>query len=47
MIKSRDPKPTIPAIKANYLATETDRQCMVDGLKLARRLAQSEALRNR
>ena len=33
-----------PAIRANYLATETDRQCMIDGLKLARQLAESEAL---
>ncbi len=43
MIKSRDPKEH-PAIQANYLATDTDRQCMVDGLKLARKLAESEAL---
>jgi len=43
MIKSRDPKEH-PAIHANYLATETDRQCIVDGLKLARKLAGSEAL---
>lgn len=43
MIKSRDPKDH-PAIRANYLATDTDRQCMIDGLKLARRLAESEAL---
>ncbi len=33
-----------PAIAANYLATETDRRCIVDGLKLARRLSQTEAL---
>ena len=43
MIKSRDPKDH-PAICANYLTTETDRQCMIDGLKLARQLAKSEAL---
>ena len=43
MIKSRDPKEH-PAIRANYLATETDQQCMVDGLKLARRLAESASL---
>lgn len=43
MIKSRDPKEH-PIIRANYLATETDQQCMVDGLKLARKLAESEAL---
>jgi choline dehydrogenase len=33
-----------PAIRANYLATETDRRCIIDGLKLARRLAGTEAL---
>jgi choline dehydrogenase len=44
MIKSRDPKEH-PTINANYLATETDRQCMVDGLKLARRLAETEAMK--
>jgi len=44
MIKERDPK-AHPKINANYLATETDRQCMVDGLKLARRLAETEALK--
>lgn len=43
-IKSRDPKEH-PAIHANYLATETDRQCMVDGLKLARKLAETETLK--
>ncbi len=30
-------------IHANYLATETDRRCMVEGIKLARRLAATEA----
>ena len=34
-----------PRIVANYLATETDRRCMIDGLRLARRLAETEALR--
>jgi choline dehydrogenase len=43
-IASRDPKEH-PKIHANYLATETDRQCMVDGLKLARRLAETEAMK--
>jgi len=43
MIASRNPADH-PKIHANYLATETDRQCMVDGLKLARRLAETEAL---
>nr|WP_302474393.1 GMC family oxidoreductase N-terminal domain-containing protein [Roseococcus sp. MDT2-1-1] len=31
-------------IRANYLATETDRQCMVEGLKLAQRLADTRAM---
>jgi choline dehydrogenase len=31
-------------IQANYLATETDRRCMVEGIKLGRRLAQTRAL---
>ncbi|MEL6964632.1 MAG: choline dehydrogenase [Pseudomonadota bacterium] len=44
MIASRDPKDH-PKIHANYLATETDRQCMVDGLKLARRLAETNAMK--
>jgi choline dehydrogenase len=43
LIKSRDPK-IHPAIQANYLSTDNDRQCIVDGLKLARRLAATEAL---
>ena len=38
MIKSPDPaKP--PAMRPNYLDTRTDRQTMIDGLKLARRIA--------
>lgn len=32
-------------IHANYLATETDRQCMVEGLKLGQRLAETKAMR--
>ena len=44
LIKSRDPKEH-PAIHANYLATDGDRQCMIDGLKLARRLAETESLK--
>ena len=41
----RTPRPEDhPAICANYLAAETDRRCMVDGLKLARRLSRTEAL---
>ena len=43
LIKSGDPGDH-PAIVANYLAAETDRRCMVDGLKLARRLSRTEAL---
>lgn len=43
MIRSRDPFEH-PAIRANYLATETDRQCIVAGLQLARRLSQTRAL---
>jgi choline dehydrogenase len=31
-------------IQANYLAAETDRRCMVEGIKLGRRLAQTRAL---
>ena len=30
-------------IHANYLAAETDRRCMVEGIKLGRRLAQAKA----
>ena len=38
MIKSADPA-MAPAMRPNYLATETDRQTMIDGLKLAREIA--------
>ncbi|WP_149535610.1 GMC family oxidoreductase [Siccirubricoccus phaeus] len=31
-------------IHANYLATETDRRCMIEGAKLGRRLAQTAAM---
>jgi choline dehydrogenase len=44
MIKSRDPKEA-PAMRANYLATDTDRRCAVEGLKFARRLAGTSALK--
>lgn len=44
LIKSRDPNEH-PEIKANYLATDGDRQCMIDGLKLARRLAETKTLK--
>ena len=43
LIRSPDPQ-VHPAIVANYLATETDRRCIVDGLRLARRLAATEPL---
>jgi len=33
-----------PHIHARYLTTETDRQCMVEGVKLAKRLAETGAL---
>ncbi len=39
------PDPTQPAlIHANYISTETDRRCMVEGLKLIRRVAETRAL---
>ncbi len=34
-----------PLMHARYLTTETDRECMVEGLKLARRLASTAAMR--
>ena len=43
-IKSRDPFEP-PAMRANYLATETDRRCTVEGIKFARRLAATDALK--
>ncbi len=43
-IKSRDPFEP-PAMRANYLATETDRRCTVEGIKFARRLAATAALK--
>jgi len=33
-----------PHIHARYLTSETDKQCMVEGVKLARRLAETKAL---
>ncbi len=41
--RSSDPRETV-AIHANYLATLTDQQTLVDGMKLARRLAATRAL---
>ena len=40
---SRDPREKA-RIHANYLSTETDRRCMVEGVKLARRLAATQAM---
>jgi choline dehydrogenase len=42
-IKSADPR-TAPAIRYNYLATENDRRVMVEGLKIARRIAAAAPL---
>jgi choline dehydrogenase len=43
-IKSADPL-AAPAMQPNYLATELDRQCAVEGVKFARRLAATAAMR--
>jgi choline dehydrogenase len=43
MIKSRDPL-AAPALRANYLSTETDCRTMVEGVKVARKLARTRAL---
>jgi choline dehydrogenase len=43
-LKSADPA-MAPAIKPNYLATEADRRMLVEGIKLARRIGASEAMR--
>ncbi|MDX6752285.1 choline dehydrogenase [Geminicoccaceae bacterium 1502E] len=42
-LKDTDPA-TPPAIHPNYLATETDRQTMVDGMKLIRRVMGQKAI---
>jgi len=39
-LKSANPMDA-PAMRPNYLATDTDRRCIVDGLKLGRRLLES------
>jgi choline dehydrogenase len=44
-VQSADPA-TPPAIRYNYLATETDRQVMVEGLKTLRRIAAAPPLRD-
>jgi choline dehydrogenase len=43
MIRSRDPLEP-PAMRPNYLSTETDCRCAVAGIKFARRLAAAAAL---
>jgi choline dehydrogenase len=43
-IRSSDPF-AAPAMQPNYLSTELDRRCAVAGIRLARRLAQTSALR--
>ena len=42
-LRSTDPTQQ-PAISANYMASEADLQVLVEGIKLARRLAQAKAL---
>ncbi|HZM33346.1 MAG TPA: GMC family oxidoreductase N-terminal domain-containing protein [Burkholderiales bacterium] len=34
-----------PSMQPNYLSTETDRRCAIEGIKLARKLAATEALK--
>ena len=43
MIKSRDPL-AAPAMQPNYLSTELDCRTMVEGVKVARKLARTQAL---
>jgi len=42
-IRSADPFQA-PAMQPNYLAAELDRRCAIAGIRLARRLAQTDAL---
>jgi choline dehydrogenase len=44
-LKSADPA-AAPAIHPNYLATETDRRTLIDGLQMCRRIAARPALRH-
>ena len=44
-LRSADPFEP-PVMRANYLATEADRRCTVEGIKFARRLAGTEALKD-
>lgn len=43
-IKSADPMEP-PAMRPNYLSTETDRHCAIESIKYARKLASTEALK--
>jgi choline dehydrogenase len=43
-IRSADPVQP-PSMQPNYLSTDLDRRCAIAGIKLARRLAQTDALR--
>jgi choline dehydrogenase-like flavoprotein len=42
-IQSADPL-TMPSIKPNFLTTEEDRQCMIKGMRIARRIVRQPAL---
>jgi choline dehydrogenase len=42
-VKSRDPLAP-PAIRPNFLAEDVDRQCLVDGMKIARRVIENPAM---
>jgi choline dehydrogenase len=44
-IRSADPREA-PAIRYNYLATENDRRVMIEGLRIARRIAHATPLSN-
>jgi choline dehydrogenase len=44
-IRSADPRQA-PAIRYNYLATENDRRVMIEGLRIARRIAHAAPLSN-
>lgn len=44
LIKSRNPRQA-PALQPNYLSTERDRRCAIEGIKFARKLAATSALR--
>ena len=45
-LKSNDPK-DYPTIHPNYLATETDRRTMIDGVKVARKIAEQNPVANK